>query len=104
LFFLLTGQPPYPGGGPADKMLAHCRAPIPSLLEVRRKACPRLAGDTCRVETDAVLTRLEAVFRRMVAKRPEDRHQSMAEVIAALTNCLPKRSRTARRHASSARA
>ena len=48
--------------------------PIPSVMEIRPD-CP---------ET------LDATIRQMLAKRPEDRPQSMAEIIVALESCLEK--------------
>jgi hypothetical protein len=74
LHFLLTGRAPYTGDTSMQKLLAHRENAIPSL----RKNRP-----------EAPLT-LEAVFHRMVAKKPEDRYHTMAEVSADLEICLPK--------------
>ncbi len=71
LYRLLTGKPIYEKGTSMGKLLAHLDAPIPSLQEAQP-------------EISAMLDR---VFRKMVAKRPEDRCQSMSEVIAALEAC-----------------
>lgn len=68
LFFLLTGQPPYQGATLMATLLQHREGPIPSLLTIRADAPPTL----------------DAAFRRMVAKAPAERFQSMTEVIAAL--------------------
>jgi serine/threonine protein kinase/S1-C subfamily serine protease/peroxiredoxin len=65
---LLTGAPIYEGKMLVPKLLAHREAPIPRLSQWRAE----------------VPSALEAVFRKMVAKRPQDRFQSMAEVIVAL--------------------
>lgn len=72
LWYLLTGKPAYPGGSVMQKLLAHREQPIPSLCAV----CPE------------VPPALDAIFARMVAKNPEDRFQSMSEVIAALPSGL----------------
>jgi serine/threonine protein kinase/WD40 repeat protein len=71
-YFLLTGQPVYPAETTMKRLLAHREAAIPSLLE-RISLAPEwnLAG-------------LDALFAKLVAKRPADRFASMAEVIAAL--------------------
>lgn len=71
LYFLLTGQPLYDGETVMERLLAHREQPIPTLATPDRPAPAAL----------------EAVFRKLVAKRPEDRYQSMGEVIAALETC-----------------
>jgi serine/threonine protein kinase len=68
LYFLLTGRPPYQAQTMMAVLLKHRDAPIPALAE---------AG------TD-IPAALEGVFRRMLAKAPADRYQTMAEVITAL--------------------
>ena len=61
----------YHTGTFAQKIVAHLQHPIPSLASVR----------------DDVPAQLDAVFQRMVAKRPEERPQSMDAVIAQLEPC-----------------
>ena len=68
LFYLLTGRPVFPGDTMMKKLLAHREQPIPSL----RAHCPEVGPE------------LDAIFTRMVAKRPEDRYQTMADVIREL--------------------
>jgi DNA-directed RNA polymerase subunit RPC12/RpoP len=68
LYRLLTGKSPYHGESLLEILLAHREDEIPQLQEHRPDVPESLA----------------AVFRKMVEKRPEDRHQSMAEVIADL--------------------
>jgi len=68
LYYLLTGRPVFPGDTMMKKLLAHREQPIPSL----RALCPEVSPE------------LDAIFTRMVAKRPEDRQQTMADVIRDL--------------------
>ena len=72
LYALLTGRPPYPGKLPVQQMVARASQPIPSL----RQTCPTVSES------------LDAVFRKMLAKRPKDRYALMAEVHVALKGCL----------------
>ncbi len=72
LYRLLTGNPPYRAETFAKLFLMHLESPIPSLCDARPD----------------VPETLDAVCRRMLAKKPEDRHQSMAEVIADLEAVL----------------
>lgn len=71
LFYLVTGNPAYTGDSLMARLMAHANSPIPSLKSVRPDISPQLQG----------------VFERMVAKKVEDRYQSMTEVIAALETC-----------------
>src|SRR5262249_34662385 len=73
LFYLLTGQPPFPGGTLTEKLLHHQQAEPPEVQKFRRDLPPPLS----------------AVVRKMLAKQPADRYQSPAEVIAALDRLLP---------------
>jgi len=68
LYYLLTGSVPYPADTSLLKILAHREQPLPSL----RKVCP------------AVPPELAAVVARLLAKQPEDRFRTPAEVAAAL--------------------
>ena len=68
LFHLLAGRPVYEGDTLVAKILAHRDEPIPHLWEIR----------------DDVPAGLDETFRKMVAKNPKYRHQSMKRVIADL--------------------
>lgn len=74
LYRLLTGEPLYHRESLAQIILSHQQAPIPSLCDARPE----------------VPQKLDTIFCRMVAKKPDDRQQSMAEVIADLERCLGK--------------
>jgi serine/threonine protein kinase len=74
LFTLLTGRPVYEGEDSFERLIAHREAEIPSLLAAVPGVSPSL----------------DDVFRRMVAKRPADRYQSMGETRDALAKCLER--------------
>ena len=71
LYFLLTGKPPYKESTLVNTVVAHREKPIPPLSKGR----------------DDVPEDVIGVYRRMMAKKPEDRYQSMTEVIEALSGC-----------------
>ncbi len=71
LYFLLTGRPPFEGTTAISRLMAHQSEPPPSI----RKTRPELPAT------------LEAVYLAMMGKRPDDRPQSMADVIARLISC-----------------
>jgi len=77
LYRLLTGKVPYSGDSLVQVLLAHQNAPVPSL----RAARPDVPED------------VDALFQKMMAKRPADRYQSMGEVIADVESCLGSSSR-----------
>ncbi len=68
LYYLLVGRPPYSGETMLQRILAHRNQPQPDLP----------------AEIPAAVN---TVFRRMIARHPDDRFQSMSEVIAALEEC-----------------
>ena len=71
LHYLLIGKPPFPGDNATYVLLAHQDGPIPSLAE----------------QLEEVPAKLESIFQKMLAKKPEDRFQSMSELLAALASC-----------------
>lgn len=73
LWYLVTGQHLYEGRTVLEKLIAHREQPIPCLSERVLRAPPPI----------------DAVFQRMVAKKPQQRYASMREVIAALDHCRP---------------
>jgi DNA-directed RNA polymerase specialized sigma24 family protein len=68
LYYLLTGSVPFPAPTPLLKIVAHREQPPPSLRSARPEVPRELA----------------AVVARMLAKKPEERYQTPAEVAAAL--------------------
>jgi serine/threonine protein kinase len=74
LHFLLTGQPPYKEKTSFQTLLAH-----------REKEIPYLAEDR-----DDIPQQLDDIFDRMMEKDPEERFQSMTELITALEKCRVK--------------
>lgn len=74
LHFLLTGRSPVPDGSLTEKLLWHESAPVPSLSDVRPDVPPEL----------------NVVFRRMMARKPRDRYNALAEAIPELELCLSR--------------
>lgn len=68
LHYLLTGKPPYTGPTIMAILLKHRDAEIPTLSAIRPETPPAL----------------DELFRRMLAKWPEDRVQQMSEVVTEL--------------------
>jgi serine/threonine protein kinase len=68
LYFLLTGKPPYSGESIMQRLLAHHQKPIPSLRDARPD----------------VPIEIDAIYQKMMAKSPDDRPQSIAEVADSL--------------------
>jgi serine/threonine-protein kinase len=72
LYFMLTGQPPFPEGTVLQKLLAH-QNETPLDVRYLRPDVPDL---------------LATVIGTMLAKRPEDRFQDPTELKAALADCI----------------
>lgn len=67
---MLTGSPPFPDGSVTNKLQAHAVKPVPDP----------------RDKNPLVPEGLTAVIRRMMAKKPEDRYQTPAELIDELNH------------------
>ncbi len=70
-YYLLTGHSISPDGTLTQKLIWHQTESVPPLSQI----CP------------AVGPKLDEVFRKMLAKKPADRQQSMGEVIGDLEAC-----------------
>ncbi len=81
LYYLLTGRPPYDGCTPMEVLFAHREQPIPNLRDARPD-CP---------------VAVNALFRAMASKRPEDRPASMTAVLTRLDALALKPARRRRR-------
>jgi serine/threonine-protein kinase len=69
LYFLLTGKPPFPASSPIEKIFKHQLDPPPPL-------------QLARPDVPAELARIVA---RLMAKKPEDRYQTAAELAETLS-------------------
>ncbi|OAI53501.1 hypothetical protein AYO47_04655 [Planctomyces sp. SCGC AG-212-M04] len=79
LWYLLTGRPTYEGDSMMARLIGHRESAIPSLAE----ALSRRSAGAKPVPADKARA-IDAVFQKMVAKKPEDRYQTMGQVIRAL--------------------
>jgi serine/threonine-protein kinase len=68
LFYLLTGNPPFPGDDAAEKISARVLGDVPSV----RKSRPEVSAD------------LDRIIAKMTARHPKDRYQMPAEVAEVL--------------------
>ncbi len=68
LYYLLTGRTPYQGSSPIEVILAHRDDPIPPLAE----------------KVPGLPPAVEDVFRRLVAKQPQDRYASATDLLTDL--------------------
>ena len=85
LYFLLTGQATYDGNTVMKKLLAHRESPLPSLEGLQVEGRGLRDGETQSGSTiNLPLSALNQIFHKLIAKRPEQRYQTMGEVIAAL--------------------
>jgi serine/threonine-protein kinase len=67
-FFMLVGRPPFQGDTPLSVAIQHLQNPPPELMELR----PDAPSELC------------AIIGRLLAKRPQDRYPSAAELLADL--------------------
>jgi serine/threonine protein kinase len=67
-YFLLTGRVPHPGGSALDKLIRHNSEEPAPLSQFRADVPPEV----------------EQILRKLMARRPADRFQTPAELIAAL--------------------
>ena len=72
LYELLTGDVPYRGDSIVTVAMRHVHDPVPSV----------------RAKRDDVSPRIDALVRRAMAKRPEDRFPSLDALVAALEACM----------------
>ena len=72
MYFVLTGHPPFVGGTLPQRLMMHQKQPPPSILLDRPDAPPDLI----------------AICMKMMAKKPDQRYQSAAEVANALGQWL----------------
>ena len=72
LFYLIAGQPPFHGGSPVEILLKHCNEAPPNLRTLVPN-CPQAVAE---------------LVARCLAKKPEDRFASFAELSTALIDTL----------------
>ncbi|HEY7308685.1 MAG TPA: protein kinase [Gemmataceae bacterium] len=76
LYHMLSGKPPFSEGGLGERVLKHLQEDPPDV----------------RLFNPQVSDEMWAVLKRMLAKKPEDRHQTPAELLAALKALPPQAS------------
>jgi eukaryotic-like serine/threonine-protein kinase len=77
---LLCGTRPFESESPTAEAAAHANAPVPSISERCRDLPPEL----------------DAVFQRVLAKRPEDRYETATAFVRELRNALARAAGTVR--------
>ena len=78
IYFALTGRPPFKDGSLAQRLMAHQMKDAPPISESRPE-----------IEETERGRELAAIIRRMMAREPDQRYQTMADVARALETWLP---------------
>jgi serine/threonine protein kinase len=92
-YYLIAGRIPFPRGGVTEKLMAHQAEEPEPLADVRRgrlmqesaKTGKRIEDSFCNVPAD-----VDAIVRKLMAKRPEDRFQSAAALAHAIERVLAR--------------
>jgi serine/threonine-protein kinase len=74
LFEMLTGAPPFTGGGALEIILKHVHEPVPKIVAPSK--------------FEAVPGALQAIVNKCLAKSPMDRFQSMDELLLAMQDVV----------------
>ncbi len=93
LYYSITGRIPFPRGGVTDKLLQHQMHEAEPMADVRRARLMTESAKTGRRIDDAfhdVPSEVEALVRKLMAKRPDDRFQTPAELADVLESVLAK--------------
>ena len=72
LFFLLSGKPPFEGNQISEVLEYHASKPLPDLSAINSRVSPTL----------------QRICERATAKKPEDRYESLAQMITELEGFL----------------
>lgn len=91
LYYLLTGRIPFPQGGVTEKLLHHQMHEAEPIAQVRRQRLMQESAKTGkRIDEEFydVPANVDAVVRKLMAKRPEDRFQSGAEVARMIDHLI----------------
>jgi serine/threonine protein kinase len=94
LYFLLTGQPPFPNGTMTEKLLQHQFNEPDSAEPVRRERLQEWAKPHESVEAFKknvhVPVLVDGVLQRLLAKSPDDRYQTPIELADELASIVRK--------------
>jgi serine/threonine-protein kinase len=94
LYFLLTGQPPFPNGTMTEKLLQHQFNEPDPVDVIRREALQAWASANAKAGVARkmlyVPAAVDRVVRRLLAKDPDDRYQTPAELATELQSILQK--------------
>jgi serine/threonine-protein kinase len=72
MYYLLTGQPPFPDGTPVEKVFKHVQQQPPSVRSFRADIPEGVA----------------AIIRKLLAKKPDDRYPQPSDLIADLVTAM----------------
>ncbi|MCI0378603.1 MAG: serine/threonine protein kinase [Gemmataceae bacterium] len=90
LYFLLSGQPPFPEGGLLEKLLQHQQDEPKPVEQVRRASLQAIGSNFGNFGQWRVPGEVCAVLAKLLAKYPKDRVQTPAELAEALAQ-MPER-------------
>ncbi len=88
LYFLLSGQVPFPNGSLTDKLMAHQLDVPESVSVVRRRRMLKKGTLAADAQPDDVPYAIEELVRRLMAKKADDRHDTPAALAEDLSNLL----------------
>lgn len=93
LYYLIAGRIPFPRGGVTEKLMAHQSQQPEPLATVRQARLMQESAKTGKRIDDSfgiVPPEAEVIVRKLMAKRPDDRFQSAAELAHVIERVLAR--------------